>query len=79
MLVAVGSVAVLAEPCIVVEPGGVNLGEGQGKPERPSDPLRSAGIYRVTTVSVLGSDALEDEDPSSWLAVQQEKPCRRLA
>jgi hypothetical protein len=34
---AVGSIAVLAESCIVVEPGGVDLGEAQGRPERLGD------------------------------------------
>jgi hypothetical protein len=35
VLVAVGSVAVLAEPCVVVEPGGVDLGDGQGEAGMP--------------------------------------------
>lgn len=73
VLVAVGGVAVLAEACVVVEPGGVDLGEGQGRPERLGDLLRPAGFYGVATVSVLHSDAFEDEMPSVWLAVQQEE------
>lgn len=71
VVVAVGSVAVLAESCVVVEPGGVDLGEGQGRPEGRDDPLCPAGAY-VVAVAVLGSDALEDEIPLSWLAIQQE-------
>ncbi len=71
--VAVGSVAVLAESGIVVEPGGVDLGEGQGRPERLSDLLRPAGIDGITHVPVLGSDALDDEMPSFWLTMQEKE------
>jgi hypothetical protein len=39
MPVAVGGVAVLAESGIVVEPGRVDLGEAQGRPERLGDPI----------------------------------------
>jgi hypothetical protein len=37
VLVAVESVAVLAESCIVVEPGRMDLGEAKGRPERLGD------------------------------------------
>ena len=46
--VAVGSVVVLAESCIVVEPGGVDWGEGQERPERLGDLLRPAGISAIS-------------------------------
>jgi hypothetical protein len=68
--VAIGRVAVRAEPC-VVEPGGVDLGEGQGRPERLRNPLRFAGVDGIT-VSVVRGDALEQEVPSFWIAAQQE-------
>ena len=42
--VAVGSVAVLAESCVVVEPGGVDLGEAQGRPECLGDPSGPAVV-----------------------------------
>ena len=63
----------LAESCVVIEPGSVDLGEGQGRPERLDDLLRPVGIDGVAAVPVLGGDALEEEMPSFWLAVQQEE------
>ncbi len=71
VLVAIGSVAVRAEPCIVVEPGGVYLDEGQGRPERMGDLLCPARVYGVA-VTVVGGNALEEEIPLSWLTLQQE-------
>jgi hypothetical protein len=43
VLVAVGDFAVGAESCVVVEPGGADLGEAQGRPERPGDAPGEAG------------------------------------
>jgi hypothetical protein len=37
--ITVGHIAVLAETCIVVEPGRVDLSEAQGRPERLGDDL----------------------------------------
>jgi len=46
--VAVGSVAVLAESCIIVEPGRVDLGEAEGRPERLcADVPRRGHIRRI--------------------------------
>jgi hypothetical protein len=66
--VAVGSVAVLAESCIVVESGGVDLGEAQGRPERLGDPPGTAGVDGAA-VTVVGNDALEQQIPQFWLAL----------
>ena len=71
MLVAVGGVAVLAESCIVVEPGRVDLGEAQGRPERLGDPPGPAGVDGVA-VAVVSGDALDQEIPLSWLALPQD-------
>src|ERR1039457_3903364 len=72
VLVAVRRVAVLAESCVVVEPGVMDLGEGQRWPERDGDLPGRAGVYGVAAESVLGGNALEDEQPSFWLVVPQE-------
>jgi hypothetical protein len=45
--VAVGRVAVLAESCIVVEPGGVDLGEAQR--------VRKAWVIRPARLASMGS------------------------
>ena len=71
MLVAVGGVAVLAKSCIVVEPGCVDLGEAQGRPERLGDPPGAAGVDGVA-VAVVSGDALDQEVPLSWLASPQD-------
>ena len=71
MVITVGSAAVLAESCIVVEPGDMDLGEGERRPERLRDPLCSACLYGVA-VAVVDSNALEDEVSLSRLAIQQE-------
>ena len=63
MLVAVRNVTARAEPRIVVEPGGIDLGEGQGRLERLCDPLRLVGVYGIA-VPVVRGDALEDEVPA---------------
>jgi hypothetical protein len=42
--------------CIVVEPGRVDLGEAEGRPERPGDPPGPGGVDGVA-VAVAGSDA----------------------
>jgi hypothetical protein len=47
MLVAIGGVAVLAESCIVVEPGCVDLGEAQGG--------RNAWAIRPARLASMGS------------------------
>ena len=72
MPVAVRGVAVLAESRVVVEPGIADLGEGQRRPERDGDLPGPAGVYRVADVPVLGSNALDEEEPSFRLAVPQE-------
>ena len=69
--VAVGGVAVLAESCIVVEPGRVDLGEPQGRPERLGDLAGPAGVDGVA-VAVVGCDALEQQVPLSWLALPRD-------
>jgi hypothetical protein len=71
--VAVRGVAVLAESCIVAEPCGADPGEGQGRLKRDGDLPYPAGVYGVAAMPVPGGDALEDEEPSPWLTVQQEK------
>jgi hypothetical protein len=48
--VAVRGIAVLAEPGIVVEPGRVDLREGQRRPERPGDPAGPAGVDGVAAL-----------------------------
>jgi hypothetical protein len=68
VLVAVGSVGVLAEPCIVIEPGRVDLGEAEWRPERPGDSPSPAGVDGVA-VPVAGGDALEPQISLSWLAL----------
>jgi hypothetical protein len=68
VLVAVGGVAVLAEPCIVLEPGRVDLGEAERRPERLGDSSGAAGVDGVT-VAVGGGDAFEPQIPLSWLAL----------
>jgi hypothetical protein len=65
--VAVRSVAVPAESCVVAEPGGVNLGEAQGRPECLGDLAGPAGVDGIA-VTVVGCDALEQEIPLSRLA-----------
>jgi hypothetical protein len=69
--VTVWCVAVRAEARVVVEPGSVDLGEGQGRPERFRDQLRPARIDGIAAPVVRG-DSLEEEVPSLWIAVQQE-------
>lgn len=68
VVVAVGGVAVLAEARVVVEPGGVDLGEAQGRPERLGDVPGLAGVDGVA-VAVVGGDAFEKQPPLSWLAL----------
>ena len=68
---AVGSVAVLAESCIVVEAGGVDLDEAQGRPECLGDPAGPADIDGVA-VAVVGGDAFEQEIPLFRLALPQD-------
>ena len=76
VLVAVRSITVLAEPCIVVEPGRMDLGEGQGRPERLGDPPGPAGVDGVT-VTVVSGGALEQEVPLSWLALPHDAGLHR--
>src|SRR5208282_6055818 len=66
--VAIRGVAVLAESCIVIEAGAVDLGEGQRRPERLGDPAGLAGVDGVA-VAVAGSDAFEQQVPLSRLAL----------
>ena len=68
VLVAVRSITVLAEPCIVVEPGRMDLGEGQGRPERLGDLPGPASVDGVA-LAVVGSDPLEQQIPLSWLTL----------
>ncbi len=63
--VAVGCVAVLAESGVVVEPGGADLAEVQG---RAGDPVGPAGVGGVA-VAVFGGDALEQQVPLSGLTL----------
>jgi hypothetical protein len=71
VLATVGSVAVLAESCVVVEPGRVDLGKTEGRPKRPGD-TPGAGDVDEVAVAVVGGDALEYEVPLSWLALPQD-------
>src|ERR1700722_6103319 len=64
---AVGSVAVLAESCVVVEPGRVDLAEAQGRPKCLGDQAGSAGVDGVA-VAVAGCDPLEKQIPLPGLA-----------
>jgi hypothetical protein len=68
VVVAVGCVAVLAESCVVVEPGRVDLGEVQGRAERLGDLGGLAGVDGVA-LAVFGGDALEQQVPLSRLAL----------
>jgi hypothetical protein len=49
----------------------VDLGAGQGRPERLRDPLRLACLNGVV-VAVVGRNALDEEVPLAQVAVQQE-------
>jgi hypothetical protein len=60
--IAIGHVAVLAETCIVIEPGRVDLGEAQGRPEHLGDLTGPAGVDGVAA-AVVGCDALEQQIP----------------
>jgi len=75
VLVAIGGIAVLAEPRIVVEPGRADLGEAQRRPERPGDPAGPAGLDGVA-VAVAGRDPVKQQIPLSGLAVQEGVPYR---
>ena len=68
VVVAVGGVAVLAESRVVVEPGGMDLGEAQGRPERLGDVPGLAGVEGIA-VAVVGGDAFEQQPPLSGLAL----------
>src|SRR6266567_7090687 len=61
--VAVGSVAIRAGPCIVVEPCDVDLGEGRGRPEGLRNPLRLGGVYGIA-LPVARGGALDDDVPA---------------
>jgi hypothetical protein len=67
VLVAVGDLAVLAESCVVVEPGCADLGEARGRPERVGDLPGAAGVDGFA-VAVVSGGALKQEVPLSWLA-----------
>ena len=56
VLVAVRRVAVLAESGVVVEPGGMDPGEGQRRLERDGDLPGLAGVNGVAAESVPGGD-----------------------
>lgn len=71
VLVAVRDFAVWAESCIVVEPGRVDLGEAQGRAERPGDLSGAAGIDGAS-VAVARAHAFDQEVPLSWLGSPQE-------
>jgi len=68
VVAAVGHIAVLAESCIVVEPGRVYLSEAQGRPERLGDLPGPASVDGVA-LAVVGSDPLEQQIPLSWLTL----------
>ncbi len=68
VVVAVGCVAVLAESCVVVQPGRVDLAEVQGRAERLGDPAGPAGVDGVA-VAVFGGDAFEQQVPLSGLTL----------
>lgn len=63
VLVAVRGVAVLGESCIAVEPGRVNLGEAQGRPERPGDLSSEAGIDWASVAFARGDVFDQEEAP----------------
>ena len=71
MLVAVGDFAVGAESCVVVEPGGADLGEAQGRPERPGDAPGEA-VVDGAAVAGAGGGVLAQEVPLSWPGWPQE-------
>jgi hypothetical protein len=66
--VAVRSVAAGAESGVVVEPGLVDLGEAQGRLERPGDLPGPGGVDEVA-VAVPGGGAGDQEVPLLGLAV----------
>ena len=71
VLVAVGDFAVGAESCVVVEPGGADLGEAQGRPERPGDAPGEA-VVDGAAVAGAGGGVLAQEVPLSWPGWPQE-------
>jgi len=71
VLVAVGDLAVGAESCVVVEPGDADLGEVQGRPERPGDAPGAAGIDGAA-IAGAGGGVLAQEVPLSWPGWPQE-------
>ena len=71
VLVAVRDFAVLAESRVVMEPGGADLGEAQGRPERPGDAPGEAGVDGAA-VAVAGGGVLAQEVPLSWPGWPQE-------
>jgi hypothetical protein len=75
VLVAVGHFAVGAESCVVVEPSGADLGEAQGRPERPGDAPGEAGVDGAA-VAVAGGDVLAQQVPLSWPGSPQEAAMR---
>ena len=75
VLVAVGDFAVGAESCVVVEPGGADLGEAQRRPERPGDPPGEAGVDGAAVAGASGG-VLAQEVPLSWLGSPQEAASR---
>ena len=66
--IAVRCVAVLAESGVVVEPGGMDLAEVQGRAECLGDPAGPAGVDGVA-VAVLSGDAFEQQVPLSGLTL----------
>ncbi len=71
VLVAVRDFAVLAESCIVVEPGRVDLGEAQRRPERPGDLSGATGIDGASVI-VARARAFDQEVPPPWLGWPQD-------
>ncbi len=76
VLVAVASVAVLAESCVVVEPGRVDLGEAQRGPERLGDPPGPAYVDGVKhNLHVVLSFALLVSEGRSTACGPPAAPC----
>jgi hypothetical protein len=71
VLVTVRDFAVGAESCVVVEPGGADLGEAQRRPERPGHAPGEAGVDGAA-VAVTGGGVLAQEVPLSWPGWPQE-------
>jgi hypothetical protein len=61
-VIAVWCVAVLAKSCIVAEPGDVDLGEGQGRPER-----LAAMAGPRSEKAAIGGHGVRDRRAGRWI------------